>query len=104
MRQVLLQVGAYAFACQRGTWPFHYSAICLLPVMDMLNHRAGNVSNAIVDQNKNGSYSCYAKRAIQAGEEVCVAAFPEAHTDLQRLLDVNSFQTSQGQIALCMAS
>ena len=79
---VLLQVGAYAFACQRGTWPFHYSAICLLPVMDMLNHRAGSASTAIVDQNKNGSYGCYAKRAIQAGEEVCVAAFPKPHRDL----------------------
>ena len=67
---MLLQVGAYAFACQRGSWPFHYKAVCLLPLMDMLNHRRDGESNAIVDQNKNGSYSCYAKRDIKAGEEV----------------------------------
>ena len=71
--------------------------------MDMLNHRAGNASNAIVDQNKNGSYSCHAKRAIQAGEEVCGAAFPGAYRDLQRLLDVISFHRPL-KLALCMAS
>ena len=38
--------------------------------MDMLNHRRDGTSNAIVDQNKNGSYGCYAKRDIKAGEEV----------------------------------
>ena len=67
---MLLQVGAYAFACQRGSWPFHYRAVCLLPLMDMLNHRSDGQSNAVVDQNKNGTYSCYAKRDIKAGEEV----------------------------------
>ncbi len=65
-----LQVGAYAFACQRGRWPFHYKAVCLLPLMDMLNHRRDGQSNAVVDQNENGTYSCYAKRDIKAGEEV----------------------------------
>ncbi|CAL5227287.1 g10220 [Coccomyxa viridis] len=63
-------VGAYAFACQRGRWPFHYKAVCLLPLMDMLNHRSDGQSNAVVDQNENGTYSCYAKRDIKAGEEV----------------------------------
>ena len=38
--------------------------------MDMLNHRGDGKSNAVVDQNKNGSYGCYAKRDIKAGEEV----------------------------------
>ena len=62
--------------------------------MDMLNHRSLNASTAIVDQNKNGSYSCYVKRAIQAGEEVGVAAFPGDSRDLQTLA-VIPFQTSQ---------
>ena len=51
-----------------------YKAVCLLPLMDMLNHRRDGESNAVVDQNKNGSYSCYAKRDIKAGEEVCELA------------------------------
>lgn len=38
--------------------------------MDMLNHRSDGQSNAVVDQNENGTYSCYAKRDIKAGEEV----------------------------------
>lgn len=70
-----VQVGAYAFSCSRGTWPLHYKAICLLPVMDMLNHRSSSESNAVVDQNKNGSYGCYAKRDIEAGEEVSGTAW-----------------------------
>ena len=80
---VLVQVGAYAFACQRGSWPFHYKAVCLLPLMDMLNHRSDDQSNAVVDQNKNGTYSCYAKRDIKAGEEVIlqpIAIHPTMHT------------------------
>lgn len=85
-----LQVGAYAFACQRGSWPFHYKAVCLLPLMDMLNHRKDGDSNAVVDQNKNGSYSCYAKRDIKAGEEVGLPAIHTAasHARLRNLLNV----------------
>ena len=61
--------------------------------MDMLNHRVGNVSTAIVDQNKNGSYGCYAKKAIQAGEEVHMAAFLGALRHVQRPRNVTPFQT-----------
>ena len=90
LTRVVLQVGAYAFACQRGSWPFHYRAVCLLPLMDMLNHRRDGESNAVVDQNKNGSYSCYAKRNIKAGEEVGLSAMHEAssHAHFRSLLTV----------------
>ena len=42
----------------------------MLPLMDMINHRSSSDSNVEIDQNKNGSYGCYAKRDIKAGEEV----------------------------------
>lgn len=45
-------------------------AVCMLPLLDLINHADEGVANARVDQNDDGSYSCNALKDIQAGEQV----------------------------------
>ncbi len=45
--------------------------VCLVPLLDLMNHAAPDLANVIVHQDEgNGSYGCTATRAIRAGEEV----------------------------------
>ncbi|EIE23840.1 SET domain-containing protein [Coccomyxa subellipsoidea C-169] len=61
-------VGAYGFGC-RGAWGGR--RVCLVPLLDLMNHAAPDLANVIVHQDEgNGSYGCTATRAIRAGEEV----------------------------------
>jgi SET domain-containing protein len=46
-------------------------AVCMLPLLDLINHSNRDVANARIEQNRNGSFSCFALRDIHAGEEVC---------------------------------
>ncbi|KAK9906816.1 hypothetical protein WJX75_008486 [Coccomyxa subellipsoidea] len=61
-------VGAYGFGC-RGVWGSRQ--VCMVPLLDMINHASPETANAIVHQDEgNGSYGCTATQAIKAGEEV----------------------------------
>ena len=34
-----VQVSSYAYACERTFWGLNYQATCMLPLLDLLNHR-----------------------------------------------------------------
>ncbi|BDA46500.1 hypothetical protein COCOBI_08-5940 [Coccomyxa sp. Obi] len=62
-------VGAYAFACTGGM--LGGGQVCMVPLLDMVNHAHPDTANAVVHQDdRNGSFGCTAIKNITAGQEV----------------------------------